>query len=142
MRAPSLTQFYLFILTLALLGVGFAASADATSYWVSPTGSNGNNGLSPATAWRTLDNGELTAVIAPGDTVNILPGSYAPADPYLLTTSGTAALPIVYRKSGKSQAIINGTNASGEVIEVDASHIVISGLWIIDAKDDAIVSAR
>ena len=139
MDSSGLKKLTIVVFSAALLSLGFAPSTRATSYWVSPTGSNTNNGLSQGTAWRTLDNGELTAVIGPGDTVNILPGTYAPTATYFLNTSGTAAQPIVYQKYGKSPAIINAVNASNAAIIVNGAHTKISGLRFIDASDDAII---
>jgi Polysaccharide deacetylase len=42
------------IIRTALCIASFGASAVATTYYVDPAGSNGNDGLSPQTPWRTL----------------------------------------------------------------------------------------
>ena len=45
-----------------------ASAATATTYYVDPAGANGNNGLTPQTAWRTLLKVGITA-LNPGDIV-------------------------------------------------------------------------
>jgi hypothetical protein len=126
------------LLTLILVLLCVSPTINATTYWVSPTGSNASNGLSSGTAWRSLDNGELTGVIEAGDTVNILPGTYAPTATYVLNASGTAAAPIVYRKYGKSPVVINAVSASNSAIIVNGDHTVIQGMNFLDASDDCV----
>ena len=46
----------------------FCASARATTYYVDPAGSNGNNGTSPQTAWRTLLKVGIST-FQPGDVI-------------------------------------------------------------------------
>jgi hypothetical protein len=52
--------------TVCLLAL--LAQASATTYYVDPAGSNGNNGLSPQTAWRTLLKVGISTFL-PGDVV-------------------------------------------------------------------------
>ncbi|HTA22224.1 MAG TPA: hypothetical protein VK763_01725 [Terriglobales bacterium] len=56
--------------TLLLLAIGLlmVTSATATTYYVDPAGSNGNDGLSPQTAWRTLLKVGIST-FQPGDAV-------------------------------------------------------------------------
>lgn len=53
------------LLLLCWCGVGLAS---ATTYYVDPAGSNGNDGLSPQTAWRTLLKVGI-ATFQPGDVI-------------------------------------------------------------------------
>ena len=50
-------------------------------------------------------------VIGPGDTVNILPGTYAPTASYALNTSGTADSVIVYRRYGTKARLVEAAGA-------------------------------
>src|ERR1700722_17015131 len=52
---------------LALLALSCVV-ASATTYYVDPAGSNGNNGLSPQTAWRTLLKVGIST-FQPGDVI-------------------------------------------------------------------------
>ena len=68
-----LTNFAFALLATVL----FDASASAADWYVdAQNGSNANNGLSPATAWRTLTH-SLATIPAPGtQTLHIAPGTY------------------------------------------------------------------
>ncbi len=97
---------YIRILPLALLAIAPAASAK--TYYVSPSGKAANSGDSPKKALATL--AQAQALVAPGDSVIILPGTYhvkqsemmAPnyqkiyAVAFVLDKSGTAQKPISY----------------------------------------------
>lgn len=138
MCAPRPNHLCLSLLAATLAVFCLTPTIGAVTYWVSPTGSNSNTGLSEAAAWLSMDNGDLTGVLLPGDTINILPGTYTPSATYVLATSGTATQPIVYRKAGKAEVIFNGAGASSEVIQIDGDHIRLCAIRINNAKDDAI----
>ena len=55
-------------LRLLMAVVFFCTSACATTYYVDPAGSNGNDGLSPQTAWRTLLKVGIS-LFQPGDVI-------------------------------------------------------------------------
>ena len=57
-----------------------------TNYWVSPDGNDANDGLDSASAWLTLDNGELLGVLSPGDTIFAVSGIYENTRNLFLTT--------------------------------------------------------
>ena len=76
-------------------------------YWVSPTGNNLNDGLDSTTAWATIDNGESNFLVGPGDTVNVMAGTYAVTSTITLNTSGIMTLPLVYRQFDANDAIID-----------------------------------
>jgi parallel beta-helix repeat protein len=87
------------------------AAADAPilgrTYYVSPNGSDSNSGLSPARAWRTVDQVNR-ARLAPGDGVLFASGSTF-ADDTLMPgwgtgVSGTASAPVVFGSYGQGQA--------------------------------------
>jgi Right handed beta helix region len=75
----------------------------ATTYYVSPTGSDANVGTSQATAWRTV-NKVNNAALNPGDVV-LFQGGATFSDTYLgPSRSGTASSPIVYGSYGSGKA--------------------------------------
>jgi hypothetical protein len=120
--------------------VSFIAALPAfgTTYYVSPTGNDNNSGLTVATAWASLDNGDQKGILVPGDTINIILGSYTISTSYELTTSGTAGQKIVYRKLGKGPVIIDGQLSSDILVLIEGNHVVVDGLELINAKDNAI----
>ncbi|HNR08061.1 MAG TPA: right-handed parallel beta-helix repeat-containing protein [Saprospiraceae bacterium] len=98
------------------------------TYYVSPQGNDGNSGLSPGNAFRTLQQSAITVVA--GDSVFVADSTYAGFD---IRTSGTAADPIVFLALG-SQVIINRRNpvtTDGINIE-DADWIEIRGFQVIN----------
>lgn len=69
----------LFILLIGLFGVitavtaqqpttGTSATTAATTYYVANNGNDNNNGLTPATAWKTLDH-VSDQTFQPGDSI-------------------------------------------------------------------------
>lgn len=84
------------IILLCLLGLSF--SANATTYFVSTSGSNGNNGQSQAAPFQTV-NAAVSAVVA-GDSISLKRGDVFPCDYYLPTNNikwgayGTGANPV------------------------------------------------
>src|SRR5688572_8201042 len=88
-----------------LLLLHFTNVANSTTYYVSTSGNNSNNGLSPATAFLTLQYASNKVVA--GDTVNVQPGTYTG---FYHTTSGTALSPIVF--TAQQGVLINAPNAT------------------------------
>jgi len=122
------------IFLVSLLGV----SAGATTYYVSPSGNDDNDGLDSTTAWLSIDNGDLKGLLGPGDTVNILPGTYIPSNSIQLQTHATGALPIVYRRYGTGSVVIDANNESIDILRVEGYHAIIDGLELTNTKDPAI----
>ncbi len=62
---------------LAFLAVGvflvWPSSSFATDYYVSPTGSDANDGLTEQSPWREIQTA-LNAATSPGDTIYVMPG--------------------------------------------------------------------
>jgi len=110
----------------------------AANYYVSPTGDDSKDGSTEDKAWRTIDNGDQTAVLIPGDTVNILPGTYFITASIQLTTDGTTELPIVYRQYGDGDAIIDGMWESNIALIIEGNNAIIDGLEIYDVKEHAV----
>ncbi len=110
----------------------FAASATpvgAIDYWVSAGGSDGDDGLSPATAWATLQFA-ADSVVA-GDTVHVGAGTYTG---FYLDTSGTAPAPIVFLADGPGAVIDSDNPSTPDGINLEgADHVVIDGFTVTGA---------
>jgi hypothetical protein len=46
------------------------------TYFVSQSGNEGWDGLTPGSAWKSSDNGDIKGLLAPGGSVLIMPGTY------------------------------------------------------------------
>jgi parallel beta-helix repeat protein len=107
-------------------------SAQAATFYVSPSGDNTNTGssLSP---WLTIQHAANT--IAPGDTVVVTPGTYAGFN----VTSG--GLPAQYKVFSAQPGVIINTAAAGSHlarINLDTvSHVVIEGFEVVGANNSA-----
>src|ERR1051325_7473065 len=78
LRCPALskTQTRYMKRIAVIIGLALASSVGvrATTYYVSTSGSDGNNGTSLSTPWRTINKAAQTMVA--GDTVYIRGGTY------------------------------------------------------------------
>jgi hypothetical protein len=103
-------------------------SAQAATYVVSITGTDGSAGSSAA-PWRTLQYAADT--IAAGDTVIVTPGSYAG---FNLAAGGLPGLRKVF--SAQPGVLINqrGNSTSGFINLEAASHVVVEGFEITGAQ--------
>ena len=89
-------------------------------------GDDGNDGTSPAAAWRTLDKANRSVLA--GDTV-FLRGTFG-AQQIRPATSGTPEKPITFRSSPGQTAVLNG-GSSGVAVRLETcSYIVLDGLRI------------
>jgi hypothetical protein len=83
-------------LPLALVAALVSAPLSATTYYVSSeSGSDGNDGQSPATPFATVGRVNQLA-LQPGDVVRFFCGETWRADPLSVEESGTAVLPILF----------------------------------------------
>ncbi len=80
--------------------------ASARTLYVATTGNDANPGTNPAAPLRTVQH--AADISQPGDLISIQPGVYR--ESVSVTTSGTAAQPIVYR--GVTGAILDGADAA------------------------------
>ncbi len=100
------------------------------TYYLSPTGSDTADGLTPATAWRTLAAANAVA-LGPGDGVRLQGGAtfagtltIGPAD------AGTAAAPVTVSSFGTGRATISSGLADG-IDVTDTSGVAISNLDVV-----------
>ncbi|MBL8768497.1 MAG: right-handed parallel beta-helix repeat-containing protein [Planctomycetes bacterium] len=125
---------------VACIVFALCASARASTYYVSPSGSDAAAGTSAAVAWKTLQ--KAANVVQAGDTVIVLPGTYAG---FNLFTSGAPGAPITFTaNSGGStpnpNVIVNTNNTftGKDRINLEgASHVVIEGFTVLGTGDPA-----
>jgi parallel beta-helix repeat protein len=99
-----------------------------TTYYVSENGSNGNNGLTPQTAFETLQY--ASDLVAAGDSVLVLNGNYSGFD---LRTNGTQNLPIVFKAIENNVVIDQQNLITPDGINIEnANWIVIDGFGVIE----------
>ena len=101
----------------------------ATSYYVSPSGNDGHNGLSPQAAWATLDRVNQSQ-IQPGDQILLEGGKQFYGSLYFQAPRvGTSSNPIVISSYGQGKAIIEAQNSFGIMVQ-DGAGFSISNLHI------------
>ncbi len=81
------------ILVIIIAVLFLAANLFGTNYFVRTGGNDGNDGLSPSTAWKTVTKAAQYA-LSPGDTVFIGAGDYW--EQMKVASSGSAGSPIVF----------------------------------------------
>ncbi len=127
-----------FIFTICLLlslstSIGCADPISGRSYYVSPEGSDSNDGRSPARPWKTLAKVNA-ATFKPGDTIRFEGGNTFDSDELIyssslfVSNSGTIDSPIVYTSYGGERATINadsvGIMCSGkEYVEIRSINV-------------------
>ncbi|MFN2424858.1 MAG: right-handed parallel beta-helix repeat-containing protein [Candidatus Binatia bacterium] len=103
-----------------------ASTAFAVDYHVAPGGSDAAAGLTPATAWGTLQHAADN--VDAGDTVHVANGNYAGFD---LRTSGTAGNPVTFVADGPAVAITSNNDTTPDGINVEnADYVVIDGFVV------------
>ena len=113
--------------TLLLLLMG--PTVWATNYYVKTDGNDSNNGLSPATAFRTLQ--QAANQTAAGDTVLVADGIYTAGFDHR-NKSGTAAQPIVYQALGLGATITGSGPIRDDGINVEnANYVVVDGFRVV-----------
>ncbi|WP_437835721.1 right-handed parallel beta-helix repeat-containing protein [Sorangium sp. So ce1153] len=109
--------------------------AAATTFYVDDTGDDANDGLTPRTAWATLQHAVDT--IGPGDTALVLEGLY---EGCRIESSGEAGRPKTLRAAPPWGAVVvepgpnnqHGSNIEVELFDGVVEHWVIDGFEIVD----------
>jgi hypothetical protein len=124
-------------------GLTFLSSRQAqaqlsSTYYVSTTGSDSNNGTQ-SYPFATIQHAD--SVVAPGDTVVVLDGTYQ--GNITLTANGTSGSPITYKAQNKWQAKLvgTGTGDGSAVIRVSGAHTVIQDFDITGSNANGITLA-
>ncbi|MFF0022936.1 right-handed parallel beta-helix repeat-containing protein [Streptomyces sp. NPDC005496] len=109
-----------------------AAQAASRTYYVSPSGSDGNTGTSPAKPFRTLQKAADNT--APGDTVSVMNGTYTQrpggSDVLVISRSGRSGAPITFQAHPGHHPVIHPVTAWNGIRVNGASHIAIRGLEV------------
>ncbi|MBO7392641.1 MAG: carboxypeptidase regulatory-like domain-containing protein [Abditibacteriota bacterium] len=115
----------------ATLNVSMARKTSFTTYYVNGDSGNDNrNGLTPATAWKSMNNGSAKNLLAPGDTV-IVTGTFTGTQ--TLTNRNSAAdsfADIKFVSDGAHIELSDNSNACIALTGTNAHHITIDGFDI------------
>jgi hypothetical protein len=123
---------------LFALGINATISAaslapPAAAYYVSGTGSDSANGLTPATAFRTLQH--AAGMTNPGDTVYAMNGTYtnscAVCEVLHISIPGTANNWITYKAYPGQTPVISFNGWAGILFEPTAAYVEVSGFTIV-----------
>jgi len=134
----SLAALISFLLTVLLFG----SSALAATYYVSPTGSDGNSGTVSA-PFKTIQ--KAADIVNPGDTVIVKNGNYTDTNNdgavLKINRAGTSGSWITFKAENRWGAVIDGQNAGKEGINLrtNAKYIRIENFEIKNATS-AIIS--
>jgi hypothetical protein len=123
---------------LTFLSTPQAEAQLPSTYYVSPTGSDSNNGTQ-SYPFATIQHAD--SVVAPGDTVVVLDGTYQ--GNITLTANGTSGSPIIYKAQNKWQAKLvgTGTGDGSAVIRVSGAHTVIQDFDVTGSNANGIILA-
>lgn len=121
------------VLRSLLISICMVSRMLGADYFVSPTGSNLDDG-SFDHPWRTLQF--AADHVAAGDSVTVMPGTYA--ERVVVQVSGLEGQPIIFRAQTTGTAILDGSSVMlpewGGLFEISGqSHVVIQGLRVTHA---------
>jgi len=121
-----ISKLQFFVLVALILSLNF--SAYSTNYYVSETGSNGNNGLTPQTAFATLQY--AADQVSAGDSVLVMTGNYTGFD---IRTDGNQNSPIVFKAIEDNVVIDQPNSVTPDGINIENTDwIVIDGIEVMD----------
>lgn len=111
---------------------GFASVVSAETYYVSPAGSDTNDGISTSTPWQTLvkvNTGNYNA----GDQIQLEGGATFSGNLYFdnLNSHGTSTAPVTLTSYGAGRATIAPTPATDGIFVYNAGGVVIDGINIV-----------
>lgn len=117
--------------SLTLLFVIVATTIFAqNNYYVSNSGNDSNNGLTPATAFLTLQH--AADIVTAGDVVRVANGTYVGFD--LRNKNGTSSNPITFMATGNTVVINQSGPIRDDIINIEnADYVVIDGFTARDA---------
>lgn len=119
-------KFYSLVFSLVIF-FWFNSSAQ-NKYYVSENGNDNNNGLTPQTAFATLQH--AADLVSSGDSVLVFNGNYIGFD---IRTNGSQSLPIVFKVIENNVVIDEQNSITPDGINIEnASWIIIDGFEIMD----------
>ncbi len=114
------------------------SSVTGTNYYVSGTGNDSADGLTAATAFKTL--AKAAGLTQAGDTVNIMNGTYAngtSSNPVLeISRPGSANGYITYKAAAGQSPVISFNGWAGIQVDPTAAYIVVQGLTVTGNNDN------
>ncbi len=114
---------------LPLMMLALSGSVQATDYYVSPNGDDGNAGTSPSQAWKTIDKVNSRA-FKPGDRILFQGGqSFRGNLVFAAADAGTAARPVTVSSYGTGRATIKAGTGTAILVE-NAGGFVVSNLVV------------
>ena len=120
------SKFLLPILIALIISMSF--NSYSTNYYVSETGNNSNNGLTPQTAFATLQY--AADLVSAGDSVLVLEGNYVGFD---IRTNGAQNSPIVFKAIESNVVIDESNSVTPDGINIEnTSWIIIDGFEVMD----------
>jgi len=103
-------------------------SVFSTNYYVSNNGNNSNNGLSPDSAFLTIQF--AADFVTAGDSILVLNGDYTGFD---MRTSGSQSSPIVFKAFGDSVRITTPNQVTDDGVNIEnADWITVDGFQVIN----------
>ena len=112
---------------LMVLGmVLWAATAEATTYYVGTTGNDSNNGTSLNTPFRTI--GKAASVVNPGDVVNVRGGTYGEA--VNINRGGALGNPVTFQRYQSEAPILQGPVGGSDGIVITVPNVTWDGIAV------------
>ncbi len=119
-------KYYPLVFSLVIFFL-FNSSAQ-NKYYVSENGNDNNNGLTPQTAFATLQH--AADLVSSGDSVLVLNGNYVGFD---IRTNGSQGLPIVFKAIENNVVIDQRNSVTPDGINIEnANWIIIDGFEVAD----------
>lgn len=123
----------------ALLGIisplliSQAEARPVKEYFVSPSGSERNNG-SQASPWPSVEY--ALSKISGGNIITLMPGVYR--DPIVVDVQSATGYPTVIQSQNRWEAVIQGVSSHGVYTADGITNVVIDGLQVANAALDGI----
>jgi hypothetical protein len=129
----SISTFSRLVLTAVL--AAHLSFAQATTYFLAPSGSDSNSGSTPTSPWKSFNY--AVPHLRPGDTLILKDGRYTQMKNdslFIAGINGTSSAPITFKAESERMAHLAG-NGLSVVLRIErSSHLVIDGLHI-SSKD-------
>ena len=123
-QKTTINRFRILLFAVLML-VGSTSAGWAATYYVSPSGNNTNNGTSTSAAFKTVQ--KALDVVRPGDTVNIMAGTYSEA--LVLKTTGSRNSRITIKNYDNGSVTISSGNSRAVRLGVSqVGYYTFSGL--------------
>ncbi|MBI2843421.1 MAG: right-handed parallel beta-helix repeat-containing protein [Armatimonadetes bacterium] len=102
------------------------------TYYVSETGDDNNDGLTPGTAWRTINNGDNKFITQAGDTILVGAGTYPQTS--LTKRPGNAVQPITYKATGRAVIDVTADSPWQQALVMHLDYAVIDGFEVVGGQ--------